>query len=91
MFSLTDQLRRASRSVCANLSEAYRKKRYPPHLLLKLTDADAENEETRTWILIAESCKYVAGTELDKIKDLNQQIGKLLNYMIHNTHKFSHK
>ena len=91
MYSLTDQVRRASRSVCANLAEAYRKKRYPSHLLLKLTDADAENEETKTWIEIAAQCKYLSGANLDKLKDLNTQIGKLLYYMVNHTDKFSHK
>ncbi|MGB4772429.1 MAG: four helix bundle protein [Chitinophagaceae bacterium] len=91
MFSLTDQIRRSSRSVCANLAEAYRKKRYPSHLLLKLTDADAENEETKTWIEIAAQCKYLSGAELEKLKDQNTQISKLLYYMINHIDKFSHK
>lgn len=91
MFSLTDQVRRSSRSVCANLAEAYRKKRYPSHLLLKLTDADAENEETKTWIEIAAQCKYLSGAELEKLKDLNNQVGKLLSYLINHIDRFSHK
>ena len=47
-YSLTDQLRRSSRSVCANISEAYRKRRYKKHFISKLTDSDAENSETQT-------------------------------------------
>ncbi len=47
-YSLTDQLRRSSRSVCANMAEAYRKRLYPKHFLSKLTDCDAENSETQT-------------------------------------------
>lgn len=88
-YSLTDQFRRSSRSVCANFAEAYRKKRYPSNLLLKLTDADAENEETRVWMDIADHCKYISGNELDKLRDINTQIGKLLYYMINHIDKFS--
>ena len=49
-YALTDQIRRSSRSVCANLREAWAKRRYPAHFLSKLTDADAENSETDTWL-----------------------------------------
>lgn len=47
-YSLTDQIRRSSRSVCANLSESYRKKQYPAHFVSKVSDADMENSETQT-------------------------------------------
>ena len=49
-YSLTDQIRRSSRGVCTNLLEAYRKKRYPLHFVLKVTDADSENSETVGWL-----------------------------------------
>lgn len=55
-YSLTDQVRRSSRSVCANISESYRKRRYPKHFISKLTDADGENSETSTWIDFAFEC-----------------------------------
>ena len=87
-YSLTDQVRRSSRSVCANISEAYRKRRYPKHFVSKLTDADAENSETSTWIDFAYECEYLS---LDKKVRLNEQviqIGKLINYMINNPRKF---
>src|SRR5258706_14280732 len=58
-YSLTDQVRRSSRSVCANLAEAYRKKRYPAHFISKLTDCDAENSETNVWIDFAFACQYI--------------------------------
>ena len=48
-YSLTDQIRRSSRSVCANIAESYRKRVYPKHFHSKLTDSDAENSETQTW------------------------------------------
>lgn len=50
MYSLTDQIRHLSRSVSANISEAYRKRIYPKYCLSKLTDSDAENSETQTWL-----------------------------------------
>ena len=58
-YSLTDQIRRSSRSVSANISESYRKRRYQKHFISKLTDADAENSETSTWLDFAYSCKYI--------------------------------
>lgn len=58
-YSLTDQVRRSSRSVTANISEAYRKRLYPKHFVSKLTDADSENSETYTWLEFALACKYI--------------------------------
>jgi four helix bundle protein len=58
-YSLTDQIRRSSRSVSANISEAYRKRRYPKHFISKLTDSDAENSETQTWLEFALECNYI--------------------------------
>ena len=87
-YALTDQVRRSSRSVCANIAEAYRKRRYPRHFVSKLTDADAENSETSTWIDFAFESKYLS---LHKKNELNEeviQIGKLINYMINNPKKF---
>lgn len=52
-YSLTDRIRRCSRSVCANIAEAWRKRRYPNHFLSKLTDAQSEAEETRVWLQFA--------------------------------------
>ena len=52
-FSLTSQIRKASRSVCANIAEAWRKRRYAPHFISKLSDADAESAETQTWLAFA--------------------------------------
>ena len=58
-FSLTDQARRASRSVCANIAEAWRKRRYGPAFISKLSDAEAEAAETQVWIEFAVKCGYV--------------------------------
>ena len=58
-YSLTDQVRRSSRSTTANISESYRKRRYPKNFISKLTDSDAENSETQTWLEFAFECKYI--------------------------------
>jgi four helix bundle protein len=57
-YSLTDQSRRSSRSVCANLAEAWRKRRYPASFVAKLTDSEGEAAETQTWIQFSVSCGY---------------------------------
>ena len=59
-YSLTDQLRRSSRSVCANLAEAWRKRRYEAAFVSKITDAESEAAETQTWIAYAVRCGYLA-------------------------------
>ena len=59
-YSLTDQIRRSSRSVPANIAEAYRKRDYQKHFHSKLTDCDAENSETQVWIEFSFNCNYIA-------------------------------
>jgi|SRR5215813_13982395 len=59
-YSLTDQIRRASRSVCTNQSEAWRKRIYQAHFASKLTDSEAEAAETQTWLQFAVECKYLS-------------------------------
>jgi four helix bundle protein len=66
-YSLTDQVRRSSRSVCANLAEAWRKRRYRGAFISKLSDAEAEAAETQTWICFAHSCGY--GTAVDGVHE----------------------
>ena len=71
-YSLTDQVRRCSRSVCSNIGEAWRKRRYPAHFVSKLSDSETEAEETRVWVEIAYRCNYLSSeeaTELDEIYD----------------------
>lgn len=58
-YSLTDQIRRSSRSVCVNLVEGYRKRRYPAHFVSKVSDSDMENSETQVWIDFAQACNYL--------------------------------
>ena len=72
MYSLTDQIRRSSRSVCANISEAWRKRRYEAAFISKLSDAETEAAETQVWIEFAVKCGYLArpeGTALYKTYD----------------------
>jgi len=56
-FSMTDQMRRASRSVCSNIGEAWRKRRYPAHFVSKLSDSEGEASETQVWLELAVRCK----------------------------------
>ena len=90
-YSLTDQIRRSSRSVPATIAEAYRKRIYPKHFYSKLTDADAENSETQVWLAFAFSCKYISENLFEELTSESQEIGKLINYMILNPEKFGSK
>ncbi|MFD2540699.1 four helix bundle protein [Lacinutrix gracilariae] len=90
-YSLTDQVRRSSRSVCANLAEAYRKRRYPKHFISKLSDSDAENSETQTWLEFSFACAYIDQETFDDLTAKSIEVGKLINYMIQNPNKFGSK
>lgn len=87
-YSLTDQIRRSSRSVCANLAEAYRKRTYLKHFLLKITDCDGENSETSVWLDFALHCGYINTIEHNRLNDISIEVGKLLMYMYNNPGKF---
>lgn len=87
-YSLTDQIRRSSRSVCANIAESYRKRRYVNHFISKLTDSDAENSETNVWLEFAFQCDYINKETYQNLSAKNIEIGKLINYMINNPDKF---
>jgi len=91
IYSLTDQIRRSSRSVCANIGEAYRKRIYQKHFISKLTDSDAENSETGVWLDFALACDYISENEYKHLYTETVEIGKLLNYMIINPEKFGSK
>jgi len=78
-YSLTDQMRRSSRSVCANLAEAWRKRRYEAAFVSKLSDSEAEAGETQTWIEFAVECEYVDRKAARRLYKTNNQIlGKLV-------------
>ena len=87
-YSLTDQIRRSSRSVCANLAEAYRKRDYPKHFFLKLTDCQGENSETLVWLDFAMEYNYNTVEEYTRLIELNNEVGRLLTYMMNNPDKF---
>ncbi len=66
-FPMVDQMRRSSRSVCSNLGEAWRNRRYPAHFASKLSDSEGEAEETRVWLDIRFRCGYISRTEADEL------------------------
>jgi four helix bundle protein len=87
-YSLTDQIRRSSRSVTVTISEAYRKRVYPKNFFSKLTDSEAENTETQVWLNFALACGYLEQLKFDELTALNNEVGKLLYYMMNNPDKF---
>jgi four helix bundle protein len=84
IYSLTDQIRRSSRSIGANISEAWAKRRYPAHFVSKLSDADGEMEETVHWLETSLACEYITGEESRKLIDQCRHIGGMLNKMMDN-------
>lgn len=88
LFSLTSQIIRSSRSVCANISEGYRKRQYEKHFKSKISDADSENSETQLWLDFALACKYISEEKKIELQNKSEQVGKLLNYMMKNPGKF---
>ncbi len=83
-YSLTDQIHRSSRSVCANLAEAWRKRRYLAAFVAKLNDCEAEAAETQTWIEFAVKCNYLdIDTGREIYSNYNKILGSLVN-MINN-------
>ncbi len=87
-YSLTDQIRRSSRSVTAQFAEAYAKKRYPLHFVSKLTDADGENSETQVWLDHAISSNYVSDQDVQEIMELSKEVGRMLGDMIPHPEKY---
>ncbi len=88
-YSLTDQIRRSSRSVCSCIGEAYRKRKYPKHFQSKVSDADSENTETSVWSDFAITCQYISKAKYDHWITETEEIGKMLNSMINNPEKFA--
>jgi len=87
-YSLTDQIRRASRSVASNIGEAYRKKIYPKSFVSKLSDADGEGAETQVWIDFAEACGYITEKLKQKWIEGYEEVGRMLGGMIAHPEKF---
>jgi four helix bundle protein len=82
MYSLTDQVRRSSRSIGAQIAEAWAKRRYEKHFVSKLTDADGEQLETQHWVDTAEDCGYVPSARAISLNRQLGEIGRMLNSMM---------
>lgn len=81
-YSLTDQVRRSSRAVCATIAEAWQKRRYPNHFVSKLSDADAECAETQTWLDFADAFGYIEHSVHKQLRNTYLLIGKQLGTMM---------
>jgi four helix bundle protein len=81
-YSLTDQIRRSSRSVSGNIAEAWRKRRYPKSFVAKLSDSDGESAETQVWLDYALACQYIEQNVHDKLYDKYEHIMAMLTNMI---------
>lgn len=89
VYSLTDQIRRSSRSVVANLAEGFRKRRYPNMLVNKLTDCDGEATETQVWLDFALDCGYLSKENHDRLISGYEEVGRMLAGMIANPSRFA--
>ncbi len=89
MYSLTDQIRRSSRSIGAQIAEAWAKRRYPNHFTSKLTDADGEQLESQHWLTTAYDCEYISEETLQSLTGEFQEIGKMLQRMIDRADSFA--
>ena len=88
LYCLTDQIRRSSRSVCANIAEAYRKRLYPKHFVSKLSDADGECSETIVWLMMACDFDYLDHNTYNDLKNEYERVGRILGSMMKNPDKF---
>ena len=87
-YSLTDQIRRSSRSIGANIAESWAKRRYPAHFKSKLTDADGELQETLHWLDTAKACSYLKEAQWADLEALAESAGKQLGSMINQHESF---
>lgn len=76
MYSLTDQIRRSSRTVCGNIAEAYRKRLYPKHFTSKITDAEGEASETIVWLDFSKDCGYILPEEHNPLIEQYNEVRK---------------
>jgi len=88
LYSLTDQIRRSSRSVGAQIAEAWAKRRYARHFVSKLTDADGELQETQHWLLSALDVGYLADDQVRSLSAELSEVGRMLNAMIEKADAF---
>jgi len=82
LYSLTDQIRRSSRSIGANIAESWQKRRYPAHFISKLSDADGEQAETQHWLDTSLDCGYILIKENKRLTENCQKIGRMLGKMM---------
>jgi four helix bundle protein len=82
LYSLTDQVRRASRAIGSNIAESWHKRRYPGHFISKLTDADAEQAETQHWLDTALACQYIPARRHDVLLEKCRRVGRMLGKMM---------
>ncbi|MBX3293824.1 MAG: four helix bundle protein [Acidobacteria bacterium] len=87
-YSLTDQIRRSSRSVPANIAEAYRKRQYTKHFVSKLSDADGEGSETQVWIETSRDCGYLSTEKCAELIERYEEVGRMLGGMMSNPERF---
>ena len=87
-YSLVDQVRRSSRSVPANIAEAWVKRKYPKSFVSKLLDSLAEEAETEVWIDMSKDCKYIKDQLHSSLLERYQEVAKMLNSMINTPEKF---
>lgn len=87
-YSLTDQIRRSSRSVCSCIAEAYRKRKYQAYFVNKCSDADGENSETIVWLEFSLANEYISQQEFLQLERDAEEIGRMLNSLIENPKKF---
>ncbi len=87
-YSLIDQIVRSSRSVCANIAEGYRKRRYAAHFVAKITDSDMENTETQTRLDFSLACGYIKKEKYNDLLNKREEVGKLLQDMIMKPYKY---
>ncbi len=88
VYSLTDQIRRSSRSVCANIAEAFRKRRYPKSIVSKICDADGEASETIVWLDFSKDCCYLNIENYSKLIKNYEEVGRMLGSMANYPEKF---
>ena len=87
-FALTDQIRRAARSVGTNIAESWGKRRYEAHFVSKLSDADTENHEVEHWLLTAHGDGYLTTEEFSSMLEEKREIGRMLGTMLQNPAPF---
>jgi len=87
-YSLTDQIRRSSRSICSNLREAWAKRRYEAHFISKFSDCDGENGETDTWLDYARDCEYISVEKHTELTGKVGEVGKMLGSILNNPAPF---